>query len=431
MAYATTGLSKIATAAVQLIAFPIVVHSVGDEKFGAMMTIAAIGSFIQIPAIGLSSSVGYYMSTALGRNDVSSAAKWLRSGLLVASVGMLAILAIGLSAVIWAPTTIFLGNEALNFSKEARLTLLVGLVQICGVYMFNMVEGVRASFHENYITNIYSFLAAVLTFFAVGATAFFGPSLPMFYFSMFVVIPIVQGLNLLQFVRGRSKEFKQALLTKKTDPYAIIGKTISYGKAQGGIVLHLHGFTYLTSNLVGLAAGGVVGAVIRIMVIMANMVQSFLNPIFPIISQSMASDDSVRLVRYFGISIVFSVLSATIIGAALYLFGDTILQKWLNIDVNPRRSMMVGFGLLAVSYLGSHLLFNILVYIGQSKMFGYVIGFSGLVGFSFSYMMMQDWGLGATLTGNAIIFFLFGFCCPFYVALKFLKHRLRLSRIEK
>jgi len=422
LAHATSGVSKIATAVVQLVALPIVLTSIGGEKFGALMTVAAMGSLVQFPALGFSSSVGYLMSSALGHADEVEAAKWLRSAFVIVGSIAVLLLAAGLMLICFLTPQTMLGEGVSTFPVEARAILFTALIQAIGVYLFSMVEGVRASFHENFITNIYSSFGSVLAFLGVILVAHVAPSLPFFYFALFVVPVLIQGVNLTMFVLGRTSDFRDRLWYGGIDPMPVLSKVISYAKAQGGIVLHLHGFTYLVSHIVGLTAGGAIGATIRALVLLANVGQSLLNPIFPVISQSLVRSDATGFRRYYLSSVGFSTAYAVLIGLIFALAGNRILDLWLSIRLPPDGAILIGMGLLAAGYLGGHLLFNILVYVGQSKYFGYIVGVSGLTGFAFSYYLLSRNSVGIALIVNSGILVTTAFALQLFWAIKFFRH---------
>lgn len=410
LAYATSGVSKLATAGVQLLALPIVLAAAGSEKFGAMMTVAAMGSLLQFPALGFSSSVGYLMSSSIGHGDETEAAKWLRSALIVVAGIAALLLTAGLILIGFLPVHAFLGEGVKAFPAEARAMLLAALVHTIGVYLFNMVEGVRASFHENFITNLYSSAGSGLSFVAVLLVARVAPSLPHFYLALFALPVFVQGLNLTMFALGRSKAFRGNLARGAIDPMPVIAKAVSYAKAQAGIVLHLHGFTYLVSHMIGLTAGGAIGAAIRALVLLASFAQSLLNPVFPVISQALVRLDATGFKRYYLAAVAFSASYALAVGATFAVAGNHILELWLSISIPGGEPVLLGMGLLAAGYLGGHLLFNILVYVGQSKYFGYSVGLSGIAGFAISYFLLGRAGMSSALIANASILFVTAYC---------------------
>src|SRR3546814_16442876 len=108
-----------------------------------MMTVASMGSLLQFPALGFSSSVGYLMSSSIGHGGETEAAKWLRSALIVVAGIAALLLTAGPILIGFLPVPAFFGEGVKGFPADARAMLLASLGPTIGAYPFHTFGGVR------------------------------------------------------------------------------------------------------------------------------------------------------------------------------------------------------------------------------------------------------------------------------------------------
>lgn len=353
LAYATTGLSKIATAAVQIIALPIAAYSVEVQGFGALMTMAGVASLLSLPGQGIGPATSYNVATAIGSGRIASTGEGFWSASILAFIGASISAILGLAAYLALPITFWSFEQVGSLGIEIRTTLLLVTAQVSLIYLAGLTEGARAAFAQNHITNLFALTASCAVLAACvwgGRTA---QGLPFFYFAIFVVPPLVQCLNLL----GLLWEHRLVLGTPRVSRSAawqVFSHTRKYMLAQAGFSLHLQGVVVFSGTVLGLQAGAIAGAVSRASILLQSSIVSLANPIFPIIAKAKGAGNDEEAYRVMIYLLAATALMAAAVGVISALFGDRIFSLWLGIKLPPLSLTMAAAGALFFAYSTTH-----------------------------------------------------------------------------
>lgn len=409
LAYVTTGFSKIATAAVQLLALPVVAVSLGTERFGAMLVLASFASLLAIPAQGLSPSASFGLSQALGQDrPVQVRQEYWSVATLALLIGAI-MPGIAVIAYWWVDPAQLTGRDSAVVAPELKLAFAAIAAHLALFCFSSFIEGARAAYQENHVTNLFAMAASITTLALVGLCWKFVPVIGAFYFAIFTVPPLFQTTNLLLFHRKRRKEFGTPAISKQT-LLQNFRRSIDCGAAQTGISLYLHGAVYLAAQYIGLSAGAVIGGMIRLFILTQSTFNSFLTPILPTISRGTAAGDLIWVRKALRTTAICAGTAAVGFAMTIALAGDFVLNLWLQLDAPDGYALFPGLALMSFCYMITNMQNLALLALGDGTWGARRILAAGGIGFALGCLAMRLGGLspfvavqGATMLVIAVI----------------------------
>ena len=378
LAYFTIGFSKVATAAVQILALPVAAHALGAERFGALLLLGAAASFLSIPAQGYSPSISYGVSHALGLQDRELLQReFWAAALLAFGLGSAAALLVLVATLTGDLAIFFVGAPVTAAELYWAGTALAAYLFL--YYSFYWAEGLRAAYQEQYVTNIYSTMASVATLVAVFAARELTPTLPAFFLALFVMSPLFQAISFAFFYAKRRREFGRAGTTRSALKSAA-GRAWGYSGAQAGLIVQLQGAVFLASRAFGLEAAALVGGIVRLFHIVHSFMISMVAPLTPTISRARAAGDESWLRKGVFSAMAVVVPALLVIGALIAVVGDWLMANWLGLTVGADAWLFVALGALAFTYMTAHILYLLLLALGDGGWPGRRVLYAGVAG---------------------------------------------------
>ena len=408
LSYGTAGVSKGVAAAVQLLALPIVAMALGTQRFGALLVLGAVGALFCMPARAIVPAAAFGIARARGRGDAARAGAELRSAaFLSAALGAAGLAVAGAGAMFLDPSVLF-GRGAGPVAAEAAGGAGALLLLIFATYFLAWVEGVRTGYEENHLNNLFTLLGSAAALGGIALAWAFAPTIPAFFVALFVSYPLLQGLNLLLLPRERWRGAGGSAARGEV-LRGTARRALSWGVAQGGIVLHLQGSVYLAAQAFGLGAGALVGGMVRLFQILHNLLLAFLTPVLPTLSHAAAAGDAGWLSRT-GRRAALVVLAGTAFPAAVIaLFGDRIVAAWLGIATAPDPLLYGAFAAMAVFHIAAQLYYLVLLALGDGRGPSRTLLRAGIAGLIAGFAAMQAFGLAGLIWGQAAAMALVGF----------------------
>ncbi|WP_017672079.1 hypothetical protein [Blastomonas sp. AAP53] len=411
LAYATSLLSKLVTALVQLLAFPVAARTLGVENFGAMLTLAAITSLLYIPGIGLAPAVSFAMGRSIGSGAQPCAARVFVDATRLGLFAMLLWATLGSALIAVVPAEFLFGSGASRLDDSARIGAFAMLGHVSLAYGFTFIDGARAAMNQTHISNLYALSGSALVFGLAMLLATQDAGFGWFYISIFLVPVIMQAINLAHFCIEHRVMLASAR-DEQPDYWSIIRPALDFTRGQVGIVLHLHGLVFILTQTVGLSAGAVSGGIVRLYMQINSLVQSVLTPLLPTLSAANAANDSKW--QRTGILAILGLTWGAIpmLGVFVGLFGQQILRLWLNLDITANGVSTwayAAWGSLSTMVL---IAFSVMIALGQSKLQGSLILVSGTFGCLSALWLLQGGSTESAIWVNALFLLLGGLIIP-------------------
>jgi O-antigen/teichoic acid export membrane protein len=420
LAYGTSLLSKVATAVVQLLALPFAARALGVEGFGAVVTLAAVTSILYIPALGLSPATSLIMSQALGEDRPDQARAVLRDSCHVGFASASVLMLLGIALISYVPIHWIYGDGQAITDTVARTGIAAMWCHVCLAYAVTFVDGARASYLQNHVTNLFSFMASIGVIAATAISVFTGAGIGGFYVAIFVVPVLFQAINLVLLLASRRPELHAAAMIK-SDYGRLLSATFSYVKAQAGMVMHQHGYVYLATQSMGLAYGAAIGGFLRLFMQVNSLYQSLLNPLVPTLSQASTAGDSKWLIKSLGAVSIAVGVTLPMMALVLALFGSDVIRIWLDIPMPTTRWLVPLLAIWGTVGSLALIMFTILMALGRSTLVAYTLLTTGLVSLISNYYFLDQNMMVAGLTANILLMLVSGFLVPAVVVMLVLR----------
>lgn len=397
LSYATAGVSKIIAICVQILALPVVAHTLGAEKFGSLMVLGAMGAAFCMPARAIPPSLSIAIAHSRGSGDPQGIKSVIAAAARVSI--LLGILAVAVSLGLFAlfgPAP-FAGPSTGAGGADLAAMIAAFLLLIIATYCFAWVEGVRTGHEEHHLNNIFSLIGSMLALLGIALAWAFQPTVSAFFLAIYVVYPVVQLVNLL---------LARSLIaggTPTPGAYRLIARrAFSWSVAQAGLVLNLQGTVWMAAHVTGLGIAGLVGAVIRFFQLLNNVFLALLTPILPTLRHSISSGDRSWSSSAPRVTTLAILAALTIFGGIVALFGSDLVQIWLGLDIEVDPIVFVGFGLLAIASMAPQLFYLVLMAMGSSKAASLNLLRGGVAGLIFGVAAMQILGLAGLIWGQGL-----------------------------
>lgn len=411
LAYATSLLSKVVTALVQLLALPFAARQLGTDQFGAMLTLAAITSLFYIPGIGMAPAVSFLMARNLGLGDAPAAARAFVDALQVGVAAMLAWVAIGAAALWFLPMSWIYGREAGLLGDMALYGAAAMFAHIALAYAVTLVDGGRAAMQQNHISNIYALCGSGVVFALTLLFVKLGLGLGWMYLSIFIVPVLFQLANLIHFMVEHRAMLRSAhgVRSHRGD---VLRSTLDFTRGQMGMVMHLHGIVFLCTQLVGLSAGAISGGIVRLYMQVNSLVQSVLNPLLPTLSAASSARDY-GWQRKAILALVAIMWGALPFGGLIVAVGGAfILHLWLDLDMAVGGASSAAYAAWGTASSMALVGFLLMIALGRSRLLSNLLLVSGAVGMGAGYLCLRAGSLDAAIWINALLLFLAGVVPP-------------------
>jgi O-antigen/teichoic acid export membrane protein len=378
LAYAATGGAKIFGALVQLAVLPIAAKALGFEAFGLLFTVAALASFPLIAMAGFSPAASALIAKAKASSEDDRVGGYfwslwfwsVISGVLLAVISYLAV-----------------RSFALPSANDGHLALVFALF-IVSNFAAAPIEGTRAAFGETHYNSGFALLGSAVTLIAI-LIAPNGADTAYYFAAIYLVPVVVQVLNLSLFVVQRRSRIGMPRVDG-TVRKEIMGLLAANVQAQGGMVLYLHGGVYIMAITFGTAAVAVIGAFVRIAVLIHSLLLALFAPVLPTLTESVVQADrnwlnkAIRHLTLIAATILLA--QATVTAFA----GDRIAREFFHITGDQSSGMFLAIALFVFCYCATHLLFLTRLAVSHQDRRGSKILVAAIIGLGVAITLAQN-----------------------------------------
>lgn len=325
-----------------LIVMPLMLHSLGAERFGLWVTLTSLMALSALGDLGIGNGLTNAISTAHGTDDRSSALAYVSSAFFMALAFagvLLALFAVLDFVVPWA--TVF------NLSSPAAISEVgpaVKVVIACVVLNvpLGVVVKVRAGYQEVQVTMLWLMLGSIGAIVALVALAWLKASLPWLVFAVLGIPLIAMTGNVASLFLIERPWLRPSL---KCVRLGDMRRLFQLGLLF--LVLHLtYIVAYSSDNLLaiwicGPEAAGLYAIAMKLFAPCRLLTGTLLTPLWPAYGEAVARGDIGWARRAVAVSII--ALEVLVVPLALVglFFGSSLASLWFQ------RSISLGFGLLA------------------------------------------------------------------------------------
>ncbi len=351
-AYGANGFAKIIGFVAQMLVLPVAARLLGAEKLGYMLSLAAALSFPLIAVAGFSPAASLLMSRAQGQDDGNI------GDIFWALLGRSLIIGLVFAAIFTATCQFydFGGARAGIDSGQLRSLFFFAAAFLLISYLAAAVDGARAAMRQSHYSNLYAAAGSFITMLSAAIFVIRGANISAIFASMFLAQVTVQLINLLHFY----VEHRRQLGTPRwvVDHNNQIKKTLLGNvEAQGGMVLYVHGTTFLLGRFAGFEAAALLGAFVRLAIMLHSMLASLFAPVLAMVSQAKGSGDSAWTAKSIRGLLSMAALALSVLFLVFSFGGRWIKDGFLKLSGQPAPYFYPTCASFLFIYSATHLLY--------------------------------------------------------------------------
>lgn len=333
LAVATSVGSKISTALLQIVAYPIALAALGPERFGIFALIYASLAWVMVansgPAAGL---VNGLAATA----DRHRQAGYVTAGLAITAgviAGVGAAIGLWIFGARWSPVAA-VGTAGLGDEVGQAVIVTAGIV--LGLLLTQTIEAVRSGLQENHITNACNIVGNGLAAVSLIAVAMAWPTISGIIVAVYgsrLVAGLLNGVLLFGATHADLRPRRGSFRWRLVRELVVAGAAFSIIQAcafltnQGGLII------------LGQSGDGRVvaryAALLQLLQIGWGLVFMLLTPMWPALRHAVASHDHGWMRRAVRAMNVFALVSGGMGGLLIAGLAPYVVAVWMSAEVAP------------------------------------------------------------------------------------------------
>ena len=409
-----------------LVSVPLTVNYLGTERFGLWMVITSVLELMKFADLGLGNGLVNAVAKSVGEDNHKHIEKAISSTffILLAMASILAIIFFNIYPFIpWQDIFNVKSKIAID---ETGPTLMILMIYFLINLPLDIIQKVQLGYQNGYQNNLWLGLGAVLGLIGVLIAINFKLGLP-YLVGMIVLGPFIATiLNGMFLLKGKPYIFpklkKFSFITSK--------KLLNVGI----VFFFLQFFTIIGSSVDNIIIAHILGAsavatyvVTKKMFFAIQFSQFIIAPLWPAFIESMAKKDykwaEDTLIKILKISMIFGGLFSL----PLVIFGQDIIELWVNKDVVPSVSLLIGFFLFTIfqNYGGS-----MSVFLNNDNLIKKQLKFVGISAFAsvlFQILFCINFGIVGIIYGILLGYLIFYVIPVYKLAFGFLDSKIRLQ----
>jgi O-antigen/teichoic acid export membrane protein len=415
--------NKVVTILTGLISVPLTVDYLGVERFGLWMIITSILALIAFADLGLGNGLVNAIAKSEGENNHNDSQEAISSTffiLLIMSIIMSSMFFIVYPYINWADVFNVKSQLAI---KESAPTLAILMSSFFINLPINIVQKIQLGYQQAFINNLWLTFGAVLGLIGVLIAIYFKLGLP--YLVGFMILgPIISMiLNGIFLFKNKPDIFPKLKYFNITTSKKLLSIGIVFFFLQLFTVIGGSADNIIISQILG-ASSVATYAITKKMFLAIQVSQFIIAPLWPAFVESLAKKDykwaKSTLIKILKISM----LSGGIMALSLVFFGQSVVEVWVNKDVIPSISLLIGFFLFSIfqNYGGS-----MSVFLNNDNLIKQQLKFVGISAFAsivFQIIFCNIFGLEGIIYGVLLGYLLFYVVPAYKLAFGFLNQQL-------
>ena len=410
---------KVITISTGLISIPLTVDYLGVERFGLWMVVTSILALLTFADLGLGNGLVNAIAKSDGENNIQYAKEAISSTffmLLSLSIILCCIYFLIYPFIDWE---IIFNVKSQIAIEEAGPTLTVLIVSFIINMALSIIQKIQLGYQLGYKNNLWLGLGAILSLIGVLVAIDLKLGLP-YLVGLMVTGPIIASV-----LNGMFLFTEKSYLTPKISYFNI---TVSKKILGVGIVFFfLQLFTVIGGSVDNIIIAQVLGAssvatyaITKKMFLAIQISQFIIAPLWPAFTESMAKGDYKWAERTLIKILKVSMIMGGLMALPLVIFGQYIIEAWVNVDVIPSMSLLIGFFLFTIfqNYGGS-----MSVFLNNDNLIKQQLKFVGVSAFSsvfFQIILCINFGIVGIIYGVLFGYLMFYVVPAYKLAFGFL-----------
>ncbi len=417
----STWISRIINIVCAIITLPILISHLGKTEFGIWVIVGQTVSFLSLPDLGTTTSIGRILARFRGLNDEKSIKQLISTSTLILCLAGLLTLIIVLLVSPWIPMLLAIKGKYINIT---RLVFLISGVSFAIQFPLRIGMGILAG-HQLYGLHAIGKISRNIIF-PIGIIVLVGFN-SFSLLSLFIINEIANLSAQIILIIVASKVTKIWTINLRNASLGMAKEILSIGISNISMtfsnLIFRKGTGIIIGRMLGLEAAGVFGVASTIIDSIVPFISAAATP-FTTLASEWKSQNKLNHLRKTSDTIMrITAGFAASISAGIFIYGQAALRlwlsegKWSSVDFAEACASMSIMGLGIVFGLPQIISSSILIGIGKHWQVSTYFAVSILISLFTSIVAMQSgfgiiggalgWGLCQVLQG---VFYLFLIC---------------------
>lgn len=350
---ALTGGTALVARAVQvgtsLITIPIVIHYLGNERFGLWMTISSVLAIANFADFGLGNGVLNTVATAYGNDDRNAIREAISSGFAVLTAVAAAILVIFAAIFALVPWANVFHVTSAVARQEAGPALAVFVVCFVLNIPLDVVQRAQLGLQEGFRTNLWQIGGSMAGLAGVIAGVKAQAGLPLLVTALAGAPVFAAALNTSEFFFFSRRDLAPRWDFVSRATLVQIGKLGSlFFVLQIVVAVAFSVDNFIIARVLGAAQVPAYSIPQRMFSIISLVVAMLMAPLWPAYGEAIARDDMTWVRRTLSRSLLMVFAGAALASAILLALAKPILSWWIGPQIQSPALLLIGLAVWTV-----------------------------------------------------------------------------------
>jgi O-antigen/teichoic acid export membrane protein len=399
------GLSKIVSVGTALITVPLTLHYLGTERYGIWMTMSSLIAMFNFADLGIGYGVLNVVADSSGRDDGAAMRGAVSSGFFVLSGIALVILALFALAYPLVPWPVVFNAESETARLEAGPSFASLAVCFALAIPIGMVQRVQMGLQQGFLVGLWQCLASVMGLAGVLVAIHFEAPLPWLILGL-VGAPLVAGIvNNVVFFGMRRTDLLPAVRHVSQQTMLRVARTgVLFFVLQISFAIIFMSDNLIIAHSLGSSAVTEYAVPRRLFALVGTVLAMLLSPLWPAYGEALARRDHAWVRRTLRRSVWIAVSFATVLCAALVIFGDRLMRLWVGPVIDAPLILLLGLAAWQITDACSN---AIAMFLNGANVFRFQIAVScgmSLLAIVLKLLLVQEIGISGVVWGTVITY---------------------------
>jgi O-antigen/teichoic acid export membrane protein len=391
LAIGSAMLSKVPALAIQVLAFPLILNTLGESRYAAFFTLTSLLAWVSLLGMGILPALSSNLAMAHANGNGDLAKRLSLDAILLIGLLSLGFLGIGL-AVSWGMDIRALVNAGPTVSdSELQSGFRVVVITTALTFFGSCIAAIRAGFLETHIVNSYAVAANVAALLLMLAVARWRPDLSGFILALYLPLALAYLIDFL-IILGRKGPWVTGDHNMGAGIKHLLGPSLVIMVIQLCAFANLHGTILILSHVAGEAQTAAYGSVMRPLLILAGLFAMVVQPLLPSISSAWGRKDLDWVKKAYVRAALFVSGLSIVIFVALALAGPYLFRLWLRQDIGITASLCLASGAYFVLWMLQFLNFHILLGMGAIQRLSAIYLVETAIAIGLGTLFSLKWG---------------------------------------
>jgi O-antigen/teichoic acid export membrane protein len=332
---------KMISVLLALVATPIIVRSLGNERYGVYATITMVVVLLSFSDLGVGNGLVTRLAAAQGRDSVEEQRRLVSTAFVILATVGLCVWAVAMVAAVTVPWTKLLRATEVSES-EVRTAVIVFAVFFAAGLPASLGQKVHLGLQQGAVASAWlvATTATALTLTAVASVA--GAGLPVVVGTTVAPTAVLGAGQSLRLLRVKRPDLRPRLAdVTRAQIRTLLGVSGLFFLLNIAVAVAFQTDLLVVSGILGAASAAVFAISLRMFSLVTQATTSALSQLWPAFAEALARDDREWVRRTLVRTMLLTALVTVPAAGLLVLLGPTLIRWWVGPSLVPPTVLLV------------------------------------------------------------------------------------------